>query len=72
MRMIGISKVTMNGDTVDYGDSIMATTAGKGAIATTPDAAQQWAIGFAMEPSTGDDDEIDVWIHPHLIVKGTA
>ncbi len=71
-RFSGVAVIEMNGDTIDIGDSIVATTAGKGAIATTPDAAQQWAIGMALQPSSSDGDKIKVLIDRHLITKGTA
>jgi hypothetical protein len=74
VRINGIALLTVDGSgtAIDNGDSICATTAGVGVIATTPDAAQQWAIGYAMAPSAASGDIIPVLIDRHLIVKGTA
>jgi hypothetical protein len=72
VRVYGISLVEMGSDTVDINSSVTAEAGGKGAVSTTPDAAQQWAIGFALAPSAADGNIIPVLISPHLIVKGTA
>lgn len=74
IRVYGVALVKVNGSTsaIDIGDSICATTAGVGVISTTPDAAQQWAIGYALAPSAASGDYIPVLIDRHLIVKGTA
>jgi hypothetical protein len=74
IRLAGISKLQVDGNAaaIDIGDSICAGTAGVGHKSTTADAAEQWAIGYALEPSTADGDVITVLIDRHLIVKGTA
>jgi hypothetical protein len=74
VRLAGIGKLQVDGNAaaIDIGDSICAGAAGVGHKATAPDADQQWAIGYALEPSAADGDIIEVMIAPHLIVKGTA
>jgi hypothetical protein len=74
VRVAGISKVRVNGSgtEIDIGDSIIASAGGEGVKVGAASATEQWAIGFALEPSAADNDEIDVLISPHLIVKGTA
>lgn len=74
VRMGGISKCVVDGNAnaIDIGTSICAGAAGVGHASTTPDAAQQWAVGYALEPSAADGDIIKVLVSPHLIVKGTA
>lgn len=74
IRMLGIAEVEVDGSgtAIDIGTSICATTGGVGVSSSTPDAAQQWAIGYALAPSAASGDIINVLISPHLIVKGTA
>ena len=74
IRYGGISLLQVDGNAaaIDIGDSICAGAAGVGHKSTTPDAVEQWDIGFALAPSAVDGDIIPVQIHPHLIVKGTA
>ena len=74
VRLAGIARLKVDGNAaaIDIGDSICAGAAGVGHKSTTADAAEQWAIGYALEPSAADGDIIDVLIDRHLIVKGTA
>jgi len=72
IRTSGIALVEMNGDTVDIGSPIVATTAGKGAVAPTADATARWLLGHALAPSAADGDVIPVLIGRGLYVKGTA
>ena len=73
IRTNGIALVEVNGTSaIDIGDSICSTAAGVGVIASTADAAEQWAIGIALAPSAASGDIIPVLIDRHLIVKGTA
>lgn len=74
VRVYGVAllEVDGSGTALDIGDSVCATTGGVGVISTTPDAAQQWAIGYALAPSAASGDIIPVLIDRHLIVKGTA
>ncbi len=57
---------------IDINDRIVPGTAGKGVKFTALDAVGQESIGIAMEPSTADNDVIDVKIQPAHLVKGTA
>ena len=67
----GITELEVNGTSaIDINDSIIATAAGVGVIAGTPAATQQWAIGYALEPSAASGDVISVLVSPHLIVEG--
>ena len=72
IRLNGIAQVEMNGDTVDIGSPIVATTAGKGAVAPTADATARWIVGFAMAPSAADGDVIPVRLAISLFVKGSS
>lgn len=74
VRKMGISRCRVDGSgtAIDVGTSIVASSDGIGKSSSTPDAAQQWAIGFAEGVSSASGDIIDVFISPHLIVKGTG
>lgn len=57
-------KVLANSPNIVVGDPIMAkSTAGKGAKATTTADVTSEIIGWAMEASTADDDEIAVFVN---------
>jgi hypothetical protein len=74
IRVFGTSLVEVDGSgtAIDINTSICATTAGVGISSSTPDAAQQWALGFALAPSAASGDTIPVLINRHLVVKGAA
>jgi len=74
VRISGVAEVEVNGSgtAIDIGTSICASTGGVGVSSSTPDNAQQWAIGYALEPSAASGDVIKVLVAPHLIVKGAS
>jgi len=75
MRVYGIGKLTVNGNSIniDIGDQLTPTTGGLGVKVSTTDATPQYVGAIALEPSTADSENILVKIvGPYPIVKGTA
>lgn len=73
VRVEGIAEIEVDGTSaIDIGDSIIASTGGKGVIAAAASATAQWSIGYALAPAAADGIVIPVLIDRHLIVKGSA
>ena len=72
IRISGVVLLTVDGNAgaIDINDSIVSNGAGSGVKATAEDQSAQWAIGFALEPSTAAGEQILVLIDRHRITEG--